>query len=66
LVCAPESIVRGPSDRVKTDRGDAERLVRLLIAGELRADAVPSVEAESLRDLVRAREVVHARPTRAR
>ena len=37
-----------------------------MIAGELRAVAVPSVEAESLRDLVRAREVVHARPARAR
>jgi transposase len=56
LVCAPGLIPRGPSDRVKTDRRDAERLVRLLMAGELRAVAVPSVEAESLRDLVRARE----------
>jgi transposase len=56
LVCAPGLIPRGPSDRVKTDQRDAERLVRLLIAGELRAVAVPSVEAESLRDLVRARE----------
>jgi transposase len=56
VVCAPGLIPRGPSDRVKTDRRDAERLVRLLIAGELHAVAVPSVEAESLRDLVRARE----------
>jgi transposase len=56
LVCAPGMIPRGPSDRVKTDRRDAERLVRLLMAGELHAVAVPSVEAESLRDLVRARE----------
>jgi transposase len=56
LVCAPGLIPRGPSDRVKTDRRDAERLVRLLIAGELHRVAVPSVEAESLRDLVRARE----------
>jgi transposase len=56
LVCAPGLIPRGPSDRVKTDQRDAERLVRLLIAGELHAVAVPSVEAESLRDLVRARE----------
>jgi transposase len=64
--------MRGGVDRARavgpchTDRRDAERLVRLLIAGELRAVAVPSVEAESLRDLVRAREVVHARPARAR
>jgi len=56
VVCAPGLIPRGPSDRVKTDRRDAERLARLLIAGELHAVAVPSVEAESLRDLVRARE----------
>src|SRR6188472_210103 len=56
LVCAPGLIPRGPSDRVKTDRRDAERLVRLLIAGELHRVAVPTVEAEGLRDLVRARE----------
>src|SRR3954453_22170965 len=56
LVCAPGLIPRGPSDRVKTDQRDAERLVRLLIAGELHAVVVPSIEAESLRDLVRARE----------
>ena len=35
LVCAPGLIPRGPSDRVKTDQRDAERLVRLLMAGEL-------------------------------
>src|SRR3954451_8220149 len=56
LVCAPGLIPRGPSDRVKTDRRDAERLVRLLAAGELHAVAVPTVEEEALRDLVRARE----------
>jgi transposase len=56
VVCAPGLIPRGPSDRVKTDRRDAERLVRLLVAGELHAVAVPSIEAEGLRDLVRARE----------
>jgi transposase len=56
LVCAPGLVPRGPSDRVKTDQRDAERLVRLLVAGELHRVAVPSIEAESLRDLVRARE----------
>ena len=45
-MCAPGLIPRGPSDRVKTDRRDAERLVRLLVAGELRPVAVPSVEEE--------------------
>ncbi len=47
---APGLIPRGPSDRVKSDRRDAERLVRLLAAGELHRVAVPSVEAEALRD----------------
>ena len=56
LVCAPGLIPRGPSDRVKTDRRDAERLARLLAAGELDRVAVPGVEEEALRDLVRARE----------
>jgi transposase len=56
LVCAPGLIPRAPSDRVKTDQRDAERLVRLLVAGELHRVTVPSVQAESLRDLVRARE----------
>jgi transposase len=55
LVCAPGLIPRAPSDRVKTDRRDAERLVRLLAAGELHRVAVPGVEEEALRDLMRAR-----------
>ena len=33
---------RGPGDRVKTDRRDAIRLVRLLAAGELRFAFVPT------------------------
>jgi transposase len=65
-VCAPGLIPRGPSDRVKTDRRDAERLVRLLAAGELRAVAIPSVEEEALRDLVRAREDLRGDLMRAR
>jgi transposase len=59
-------IPRGPSDRVKTDRRDAERLVRLLAAGELHRVAVPSVEEEALRDLVRAREDLRGDLMRAR
>jgi len=66
LVCAPGLIPRGPSDRVKTDQRDAERLVRLLVAGELHAVAVPSVEGEGLRDLVRAREDLRGDLMRAR
>jgi transposase len=66
LVCAPGLIPRGPSDRVKTDRRDAERLVRLLAAGELHRVAVPSSEEEALRDLVRAREDLRGDLMRAR
>lgn len=66
LVCAPGLIPRGPSDRVKTDQRDAERLVRLLVAGELSAVAVPTLEEESLRDLVRAREDLRGDLMRAR
>jgi transposase len=66
LVCAPGLIPRGPSDRVKTDRRDAQRLVRLLAAGELRGVAVPTVEEEALRDLVRAREDLRGDLMRAR
>jgi transposase len=66
VVCAPGLIPRGPSDRVKTDQRDAERLVRLLVAGELHAVAVPSIEEESLRDLVRAREDLRGDLMRAR
>jgi transposase len=66
LVCAPGLIPRGPSDRVKTDQRDAERLVRLLMAGELHAVAVPSLGEESLRDLVRAREDLRGDLMRAR
>jgi transposase len=66
LVCAPGLIPRAPRDRVKTDRRDAERLVRLLMAGELVAVRVPTPAEEGLRDLVRAREDVRCDLTRAR
>jgi transposase len=66
LVCAPGLIPRGATDRIKTDERDAERLVRLLIAGELHAVAVPTIEEESLRDLVRAREDLRGDLMRAR
>jgi transposase len=64
-VCAPGSIPRR-RDRVKTDRRDAERLVRLLAAGELGFVRVPSVEEERYRDLARAREAARADLMRAR
>ncbi len=56
VVAAPSKIPRASGDRVKTDRRDAELLVRLLLAGKLHAVRVPGPEEEALRDLVRARE----------
>jgi transposase len=50
---APGSIPRAPGDRVKTDRRDAERLVRLFAAGELSYAFIPSETDEYFRDLVR-------------
>src|SRR5215210_5248743 len=66
VVCAPGKIPRAAGDRVKTDRRDAEHLVRLLWAGKLHPVRVPGVEEEALRDLVRAREDVRVDLMRAR
>ena len=52
-VIAPGSIPRAPGDRVKTDRRDAKRIVRLFAAGELSFAFVPSEADERFRDLVR-------------
>jgi transposase len=65
-VAAPGSIPRGSGDRVKTDRRDAVRLVRLLAAGELSFAFVPSVADEGFRDLVRCIEDVRGDLMRAR
>src|SRR5436189_4798776 len=46
-VIAPGKTPRAPSDRVKTDRKDAELLARLLLAGQLKAITVPSAQAEA-------------------
>ncbi len=65
-VVAPGSIPRAPGDRVKTDRRDAKRLVRLFVAGELSFAFVPSVEDERFRDLVRCIEDVRKDLMRSR
>lgn len=65
-VCAPGSIPKAPTDRIKTDRRDAERLARLLLAGELSFVRVPTPEEESFRDLARAREAIRVDLMRAR
>lgn len=59
-VIAPGKTPRAAADRVKTDRRDAELLVRLLMAGSLRAIHIPSPGLEAARDLIRAREDVPA------
>jgi transposase len=66
VVAAPSKIPRASGDRVKTDRRDAEHLVRLLLAGKLHAVRVPGDEEEALRDLVRAREAVRVDLMRSR
>jgi transposase len=66
LVAAPSLIPRAPGDRVKSDRRDAERLARLLRAGELVGVDVPRRADEAARDLVRAREDARADLMRAR
>src|SRR5215207_8692584 len=66
VVAAPSKIPRAAGDRVKTDRRDAELLVRLLFAGKLHAVRVPGAEEEALRDLVRAREAVRVDLMRGR
>ncbi len=66
VVAAPSKIPRAAGDRVKTDRRDAEHLVRLLLAGKLHPVRVPGAEEEALRDLVRARETVRSDLMRAR
>ena len=55
-VVAPSLIPKKASDRVKTDRRDAQQLARLYRAGELTAIYVPDEEDEGVRDLVRARQ----------
>ena len=65
-VIAPSKTPRAAADRVKTDRKDAELLVRLLLAGSLSAVAVPSASCEAARDLARAREQVRADLARLR
>src|SRR3954453_13993011 len=66
VVAAPSKIPRASGDRVKTDRRDAELLVRLRVGGKPDAVRVPGAEEEALRDLVRAREAVRVDLMRCR
>jgi Transposase len=55
-VVAPSLLPHKPGDRGTTDRREAGPLARLARSGDLTAGAVPTVEAEAMRDLTRARE----------
>lgn len=52
-VIAPGRTPRGRSDRVKTDKRDAELLARQLLAGALTSIVVPAPEVEAARELAR-------------
>lgn len=57
-VIAPALTPRRPGQRIKTDRRDAAKLVRLFRAGELTAIHVPDEAEEAVRDLLRCRDAV--------
>jgi transposase len=65
-VVAPTLIPVKASDRVKTDRRDAEKLARSYRAGDLTPVWVPDAAHEALRDLVRARLAAKRDQLRAR
>ena len=65
-VAAPSKLQRPSGERVKTDAKDAVHLAKLLRLDEITAVAVPSVEQETARDLVRAREDCRGDLMRAR
>ena len=65
-VVAPSLVPIRKGDRVKTDRRDAKKLVRLYRAGELVYVQPPSPETEGLRDLMRCRDDLRRARTSAR
>jgi transposase len=65
-VVAPSKLQRPSGDRVKTDAKDAVHLARLLRLDEFTPVSVPTVEQETARDLVRAREDCRGDLMRAR
>lgn len=65
-VVAPSLIPVKAGERIKTDRRDAEKLARLLRAGDLSPVYVPDSTDEAIRDLCRARTDAVDDRTRAR
>jgi transposase len=65
-VVAPSKLQKPAGDRVKTDAKDAIHLARLLRLDEITPVAIPTVDQEAARDLVRAREDCRGDLMRAR
>jgi transposase len=65
-IVAPSLVPVRAGDRVKTDRRDAKKLVRLYRSGELVFVQPPTPETEGLRDLMRCREDLRRARTAAR
>jgi transposase len=65
-VIAPSLIPVRAGDRIKTDRRDAKKLVRLYRGGQLSFVQAPSPETEGLRDLMRCRDDLRCARTAAR
>ncbi len=65
-VVAPSKLQKPAGDRVKTDAKDALHLARLLRLDEIVSVAIPTVDQEAARDLVRAREDCRGDLMRAR
>jgi transposase len=65
-VIAPSLVPTKASDRIKTDRRDAEKLARAYRAGDLTPVWVPDAKHEAIRDLVRAREAAKEDQLRAK
>jgi transposase len=65
-VVAPSKLQKPTGDRVKTDAKDALHLARLLRLDEVTPVAIPSIDQEAARDLVRAREDARGDLMRAR
>jgi transposase len=65
-VVAPSKLQKPTGDRVKTDAKDALHLARLLRLDEITPVAIPSIDQEAARDLVRAREDARGDLMRAR
>jgi len=66
VVTAPSKLQRPSGDRVKTDAKDAIHLARLLRMDEITPVAIPTIDQEAARDLVRAREDCRGDLMRAR